>query len=481
VRVEIDIDDLAPGGEGVGRAGARAAFVPFTAPGDRVLAELPSGEGPAHGELIAVVAPGPARALPPCPHFGIGVSLSPRSSGGSGAKPPTYIVGEAGAPLARASGCAEGAGAGQGEGGRRPDKECGGCEWLHVRYEAQLAAKARGFRETLRRIGRLDPDAAGLRPILPSPSPLRYRARAKFHLDRASRRLAFFRRRSHEPVRLAECHLLAPGLDALRAAVGPALVDARLAPREVALEWSDAEVRGSVLLAVEPTPAARDRAEALLRAVPPLAGAILRGEGGHLACVGSPVLRLARVPGRSEAGMQRSRPDVFQQANRGANALLVDSALALLRPEGEDVLELYCGAGNFTAALAARARSVAAVEGQGPALDLAREDLAAAANVRFFAGDALALARAFARERGPAARRFGAVLLDPPRDGAKGIGSALRELAAPRAVYVSCDPATLARDVRACVEAGYRVAAVQPVDMFPQTHHVEAAVLLVRQ
>ena len=72
------------------------------------------------------------------------------------------------------------------------------------------------------------------------------------------------------------------------------------------------------------------------------------------------------------------------------------------------------------------------------------------------------------------------MLLDPPREGAKGIGSALRELGHPRTVYVSCDPATLARDVRACVEAGYRVQAVQAVDMFPQTHHVEAVALLTR-
>jgi 23S rRNA (uracil1939-C5)-methyltransferase len=441
VRCELAIEDLAPGGEGVARSGARTVFVPFTAPGDRAVVEVPGGDGPAHATLVAITSPGAARVEPPCVHFG--------------PAPPHPD------PLPA-------------------DRECGGCEWLHVRYEAQLATKVRGLRDTLRRIGRLDPDACGLRPILPSPSPLRYRARAKFHLDRASGRLAFFRRRSHAPVPLAECHLLAPALDRLRASVGPALVAARLAPSEVALEWSDDEGRGSALLLVEPTAAARDRAAALLAAVPGLAGVVLRGAGGATAVVGDPVLRLARAPGRPEAGRQRSRPDVFQQANRGANALLVAAALELLRPDGADVLELHCGAGNFTAPLAARARSVAAVEAQGPALDLAREDLGGASHVRFFAGDALKLAGAFARERGPAARRFGAVLLDPPREGAKGIGPALRELGAPRAVYVSCDPATLARDVRACVEAGFRVAAVQPVDMFPQTHHVEAAVLLER-
>ena len=106
-----------------------------------------------------------------------------------------------------------------GEAGRGgPDRACGGCEWLHVAYALQLAAKERTLHEALRRIGRLAPGSYEARPIVPSPAALRYRARAKFHLDRESGRLAFFRRRSHEPVRLEECHLLVPGLDALREA-----------------------------------------------------------------------------------------------------------------------------------------------------------------------------------------------------------------------------------------------------------------------
>jgi 23S rRNA (uracil1939-C5)-methyltransferase len=355
-------------------------------------------------------------------------------------------------------------------------RECGGCEWQHLAYEAQLAAKTRTVVEALRRIGRLEPGSYPLRPIIGSPAAYRYRSRAKLHLDRASARLVFFRRRSHHPVLVDECHLLVPGLEALRAALGPALRAARLEPSEVSLEWSEHEAKGSALLALAPTPSVRERAVALVDAVPALASVVLRGEDGPAALVGSPVLRHARAPGRPEAGLQRSRPDVFQQANRGANALLVGAALDLLRPDGEDVLELYCGAGNFTGPLAARARFVAAIEAQGPSLDLAREDLGGTPSVRFFAGDALAVAGALAAD----GRRFGAVLLDPPREGAKGVGRVLRALGAPRAVYVSCDPATLARDVRACVEQGYRVAAVQPVDMFPQTHHVEAVVLVER-
>jgi 23S rRNA (uracil1939-C5)-methyltransferase len=439
VRLTLQIEDLAPGGEGVGHADGRAVFVAYAAPGDRVVVEVAPGDGATHAELLEVLAPGPVREEAPCRHFGP-----------------------------------------QGD-------RCGGCEWMHASMLAQRSAKARAFVETLRKIGKLEPGSYRFGGLIPSPEPLRYRSRAKFHLDRGAGRLVFFRRRSHEPVPLVECLLLAPGLEALRAAAGPAILAAGLSPKEVSIEWSSLMGRGAAFLSL---PAAgereRKKGEALLGAVPGLAGLVLQGPEAGPLLVGEPVLRHERVPGLPSAGTCRSRPDVFQQANRGANALLVERALELLRPDGADVLELFCGAGNFTGPLAARARSVAAVEQQGPALELARADLGDAAPrsggaglVRFFAGDALSVARAFARERGPTARRFTAALLDPPRDGAKGIGPALRDLGVGRAVYVSCDVATLARDLRAAVEAGYRVEEVVAFDLFPQTHHVEGLALLV--
>lgn len=408
--------------------------MPFTAPGDRVLAEVPEGSGPAHGVLLEVLEEGPERKSVPCPHFGP----------------------------------AEGA-------------RCGGCEWLHLVYPAQLAAKERALVETLRRVGRLESGRYQLAPILPSPSPLRYRARAKFHHDREAGRLVFFERRSHRKVAVMSCLLLEPGLDALREAVGPALTAVRLFPREVTLEWSAHEGRGAAhLLLPSVSGAAGDRAAELLAALPSLRGVVLSAEGAGSLVRGDPVLLQARRPGEAGTGLQRSRPDVFLQANRAGNALLVEAALGLLRPEGEEVLELYCGAGNFTLPLSARAKGVHAVEEQGPALELARADAGGRA-VRFYAGDALAIARALAREGGTPWPRFGAALLDPPRQGARGLGPVLRDLGVPRAVYVSCDPATLARDLRACAEVGYRVRVVQAVDMFPETHHLEAVALLERR
>jgi 23S rRNA (uracil1939-C5)-methyltransferase len=431
VRLELDIEALASGGEGVGHAGGRTVFVPFTAPGDRVLVEV-AGDGQAvHGQLVTLLHPGAARRQPPCAHFG--------------------------------------------PGGDR----CGGCEWQQASAEAQLQAKGDAVREALRKIARLDPDACGWRPPVASPSPYRYRSRARFHLDRRAGRLVFFERRSHQPVPLADCHLLAEGLEGLRRVLGPALGAAALSPAEVSLEWSDHEGRGAAHLKLLAPPSAqqRGRAEGLLRAVPGLGGLVLTAEGSAPVLLGAPVLRHQRVPGRPEAGLASSRPDIFQQANRAANALLVDLALELLRPDGERVLELYCGSGNFTGPLSARAAAVAAVEVQGPALELARADLAGS-TTRFYAGDALALALALARERQAGGASYTRALLDPPRDGARGIGPALRALGVARAVYVSCDPATLARDLRGCVEAGFRVEALQALDLFPQTHHVETVALL---
>jgi 23S rRNA (uracil1939-C5)-methyltransferase len=428
VQLEFLIDALAPGGEGVGRAGGRTVFVPFTTPGDRVLAEVPATGDVVHGELIELRRPGATRRVPPCRHFGP-------------------------------------------EGDR-----CGGCEWQHADPATQLAAKAASVREALRKIGRIDPDACGWRPPSPSPQALRYRSRARFHLDRKEGRLVFYQRRSHQPVPVTDCHLLTEGLEGLRRALGPALVEAQLSPGQVSLEWSEHEGRGAahLQLAAPPGKPQRQRAELLLRAAPSLGGVVLSAPGAPASLIGDPVLRHLRVPGRPEAGLASSRPDLFQQANRPANALLVELALDLLQPDGQRVLELFCGSGNFTGPLAARAAAVAAVEVQGPALELARADLAGS-GTRFYAGDALPLALALARERGGGYSR---ALLDPPREGARGIGPALRGLGVARAVYVSCDPATMARDLRGCLEAGLRIEAIQALDLFPQTHHVETVALL---
>ena len=281
------------------------------------------------------------------------------------------------------------------------------------------------MREALRRIGRLDPAAlrAAPDPRLAGRRSATGRARSSTSTARAAR-LVFFRRRSHAPVRLER---VPPARAGARRAPGRGRAGARR--RAARAAGGRARVvrprRGGGARCSSSTRRPR-RGRGRRRSSPPCRrspGVVLRGEGGPAAAVGRPVLsprararpprggRAAVAPGRLPAGEPRRERAPRRGGARPARGRT-----------GRTCSSSSAGPGNFTAPLARRARAVAAVEVQGPALELAREDLRGAANVRFYAGDALKVAAALAAERGAGKPGFGAVLLDPPREGAKGIG-----------------------------------------------------------
>ena len=167
------------------------------------------------------------------------------------------------------------------------------------------------------------------------------------------------------------------------------------------------------------------------------------------------------------------RPDAFSQAHAEANVGLVTSAVYELAPrETDSVLELYSGNGNFTFPLAASAASVLGVESSPVSVELAQRSAreGGVTNVRFHQGDARKVCEGLIRE----GKRFDLALADPPRTGAPGLARWMKALGVRRVVYVACDPGSLARDAAGLVEAGYKPLALQVVDMFPQTHHVES-------
>jgi 23S rRNA (uracil1939-C5)-methyltransferase len=381
--LELRIDALAAGGDGVGRApDGRVVFVPFAAPGDRlrvrVLEERPRY---ARGEIEAVLEPGPARTLPRCPVFG----------------------------------------------------ECGGCAWQHVDYPAQLAAKASIVRDALARIGALVelPELE----VVPSPAPYGYRSRARLLASRGD--VGFRRRRSREPVPIQSCPLLAEPLDrALCALAGS---------RPASGEW-------------------------------------------ELALGAHDTVRVAPLPPRGSAEMLELRvggerlevsPGVFVQANAFLQERLAGAVLDAAG-RGGVALELFAGAGFFTLGLAKRFARVVAVEGDAQAArDLARNVAGAGLrHVRVIEARvetwlAAGEAQALAPEQ---------VLLDPPRGGVgREAATRLARLPALRIVHVSCDPATLARDLAAFDPHGWRVARLQAFDLFPQTPHVEVLAVLERR
>ncbi|MGA9664473.1 MAG: 23S rRNA (uracil(1939)-C(5))-methyltransferase RlmD, partial [Pseudomonas alloputida] len=170
------------------------------------------------------------------------------------------------------------------------------------------------------------------------------------------------------------------------------------------------------------------------------------------------------------------RPGDFVQVNAQVNTAMIEQALAWLAPQADErVLDLFCGLGNFALPLARQAREVVAVEGVQAMVDRAAANARNnnVHNARFFQAD---LSQPLAGT-GWAAEGFSAVLLDPPRDGAFEVVQGIARLKARRLVYVSCNPATLARDAQVLVGQGYRLKRAGILDMFPQTAHVEAMAL----
>jgi 23S rRNA (uracil1939-C5)-methyltransferase len=314
---------------------------------------------------------------------------------------------------------------------------CGGCDFQQLSYEAQLAAKVEIIRDCLRRVARVEPPDEIL--ITPSPEIWRYRSRARWQHDPAQNLLGYYERGSHRVCDVADCPVAAPPVAERLARLRGLMGEGRL-PRAAEFE----AVAGDEGVALAPPVEPGDEREQ--------------------------VRRIGNESYRFDAGC-------FFQINHALLEPLV--AEALRDAEGGTALDLYSGVGLFTLPLARAFASVVAVEGNPAAARYARRNLAdaALANARVETSPVGAWLATHAKELGQA----DFILLDPPRSGAE--PEALRAVIAlrPRHIsYVSCDPATLARDLRALGDAGFKLSSIRALDMFPQTHHVETVVHLTR-
>lgn len=355
-----------------------------------------------------------------------------------------------------------------------PEGRCGGCSWQHVRPEAQAELKRQIAEGQLRRLGIAVPE------VVPSPQPLGYRRRARFHYVREGEalRLGFYRPHSHELQDAHECPVLDAPIRHARARAR--LLAPMLPPRGELLAVSDGThcVLGIPGLA----PRADDPQETGMRAAlqsildSVVVGVVARGGRRDLA-VGR--TRLSLDAQGAEDMPVRTGPFEFAQAQSAQSAALTRRVVALAEARGRRALELYAGAGNFTRALAREAAEVVAVESdRGSAAQLSRlAEKAAELGQRIQArrGDAERVLARLAEE----GRGFDCVVLDPPRGGLGVAGArALAQVARGRTVYVSCDPATLARDLEVLIGAGHRAVAAVAFDMMPMTPEVEVVVAL---
>lgn len=419
-------------GDGIVRAG-KVVFVPGALPGETIrfrrAARHRNHDG---GALIEVLEKSAARVTPGCAHFGI----------------------------------------------------CGGCALQHLAPEAQLAAKEQQLRETLERVARVTP-RRWLAPLAGSSWGYRRRARLSArYVAKKGRVLVGFRERFKPYVSaISTCEILVPAAAALIEPLSATLTSLNIREQVPQIEVAVADNAIALVLRVMAEPGSADL-EAL-RLFETRHGVRLYLQHGGIDCV----RRLSEVP--NEAPLHYALPAFdlqlefaptdFIQVNREINAALVARALELLEVDGTArLLDLYCGIGNFTLALARSAQSAVGIEADPRLVAHGRHNAErhGLSNVEFHCMD---LAEPNAAQAACLRASYSHVLLDPPRDGARAMLPTVARLAPQRLLYISCHPGSLARDVGILVhDHGFILQAAGVLDMFPHTMHVESLALLER-
>ena len=427
-RLPVDAADHETRGRG------KAAFIPFVLAGEKVEADITEQKpGFARARANSVVEPSPHRVLPGCQYF----------------------------------------------------SRCGGCHYQHARYEYQIEIKKEILRESLRRIAKLD---LPFDILVHASTPWNYRNRSRLQVQVSPAFAAgYFKLGSHELLAVEQCPISSPlinrGIAALWQSGGAGKVPPGVREVEFFANSDDTQLLLDVGCGREARRAAvRAWAEDQRGAMPEIAGVVAFRESNPgdrkaaaqeiLVEVGAGYLtyQTARAAYRVSAG-------AFFQTNRHLTDALVK--IVTEGRSGELALDLYAGVGLFSAALARDFRRLVSVESSPTSsADLASNLPTNAKAVGATAEQYLAGAKRVPVESGRA-EKPDLVVVDPPRGGlGEGVARSLANLGAPRTTYVSCDPATLARDLLPLLAAGYRVDQVHLLDLFPQTYHLESVVHL---
>ena len=442
--VEVSITDLSDTGEGVGRLGGRVIFVPDTVTGDRALIRLVRVKSNyATGKLHQLLEPSPHRIRPNC------------------------IVAD----------------------------KCGGCQWQHIADQYQQQAKHKLVVQALERIGGFT--SITVAPILTGDSSLAYRNKATYPLKRSSTgqvQAGYYQKGSHQLINLNQCPVQDSRLNPLLAEIkqdieqmGWSVYDERRHQGRLRhLSLRIGRRTGEMLLTLIATDwNLRDldaQAQKWLTRYPKLVGVCMNRNpnrsnvifGEETRCVaGQPYLR------EEFAGLEfQLGSETFFQVNTEAAEALLNVIVEQLALSGDEVLvDAYCGIGTFTLPLAQQVRQVIGLEVQATSVEQAQMNAQhnGITNVTFQAGAVETLLPQLGITPD-------IVLLDPPRKGCdRAVIETLLHTLPKRIVYVSCKPATLARDLKLlCQTGGYQLTHIQPADFFPQTSHVECAAFLVR-
>jgi 23S rRNA (uracil1939-C5)-methyltransferase len=397
----------------IARIGGRSVMIPAAAPGDVLeIATQSNKRDYATGSIVRLLQAAPDRREPPCTYAG----------------------------------------------------RCGGCDWQHIRYDAQIKLKAEVLAAEFHRALGVDLDPGGL--VEPAPAEFGYRSRVQLKTGPGGK-IGFYHPASNSLVAIEACLVAAP----------PIAMAARVA-HALGRYCQEIEVvagpRGEVLIAnlIKP-PRAFERKIAREMAGNAAAGLILRG-GDSRELFGD-----VRIEWEAESGcVIEADADLFSQVNRAQNLKLVAAVmqLAAISPAMQ-VLDLFCGTGNFSLPAARRSARVIGIDRDELAVEAARANakrmgLQATQFIAMGTGEGLR----FLRQTG---YRPDLLILDPPRAGGAYLIEPMVRLKPPRLIYVSCNPSTLVRDLRELILKGYKVGRVCAFDFFPNTHHLEIVTSLL--
>ncbi len=368
--------------------------------------------------------------------------------------------------------------------------QCGGCNLQHCAYELQLDIKTAIVEDLVGR--RFAKTTSGspypIRATLPSPSQFGYRQRIRLQIDKDGR-FGFAAPRSHTLVPIDRCLVAHEALNTVLFRLQADISHQRLLVncREVELLLNPISTGVVCLfhLRRRPRPADIQQADDLVSDLG-LERLFFQGEDfaltDPLQPKGQPAadsLQMTMKPFGDTGAAIRLNWEVggFCQVNLEQNEQLVKYVLSLCNLQGsESVLDLFCGMGNFSIPLARLAGTVVGFEGQGSAVRSARRNSLDAGldNTQFYKAPIHDVCRRLIEDH----KVFDYLILDPPRQGVPGLATELATLTGRTMIYISCDPATLSRDLKALCRCGLRIVHVQPFDMFPQTHHIETVVVL---
>jgi 23S rRNA (uracil1939-C5)-methyltransferase len=429
IRVDTAIVGMTHDGQGIASLDGERLFVPGALPGERATVALQRRRRRyREAELVEIVEPAAERVAPPCPYFG----------------------------------------------------RCGGCALQHLSYAAQVAFKEQVVRDALERIAGLEiPDWL---PPLTGPE-WHYRRRARLgvrYVDAKDRVLVGFKERASRFVTdMSSCAVLVEPMHRLPGLLAEAIDTTTLRRQLPQVEIAVGDDARAIVIRVLAEPTAGDLAafEALGRAHD-IDVYLQRGGPGTVRMLGaSPARTLSYRLDAFDTAIVFAPTD-FVQVNAVVNAAMVGSVVERLQLDGDDrVLDLYCGLGNFSLPLARRAGHVLGVEGEGGLVARAVKNAARnhIENAEFQTADLSQPDWRFLREP------WDVVVLDPPRSGAEAAVEQMERMAPRRVAYVSCHPATLARDAKVLTQGRrYRLTAAGIADMFPHTHHVEAIAIFDR-